>query len=70
MIAIKHNAFIRYSVVITDDKISFKYKCWLRYNILTVTSIDDEFELNENIDFTTAKKMMFETIKALNKILN
>lgn len=70
MIALKHNAFIKYSVSIKDEKITFKYKCWLRFNILNVTTIDDEIELNESVDFKTAKQMMLETVKALNKILN
>lgn len=70
MIAFKNNGFIKYSVVIKDEKISFKYKCWLRFNILNVTQIDDEIELDESVDFTTAKEMMFETVASLNKILN
>lgn len=70
MIAIRYNSFISYRVVINDDKIVFQYKCWLRYNLLNVTTIDDEIELDETIDFKTAKKMMFETIKSFDKILN
>lgn len=70
MISFKNNSFIHYYVVIQDDNIIFKYKAWLRYNLFSITKIDDVIILNDNIDFKTAKKMMHDTLSELNKILN
>lgn len=70
MISFKNNSFIRYNVVIQDDNIIFKYKAWLRYNLFNITKIDDVIQLNDSIDFKTAKQMMHSTLKEFNKILN
>lgn len=70
MISINKNYFVSYKVVITDDNVHFKYCCYLRYNILSFKKIDDLIEIDENFSFKDAKRLMFTTIKAFNKLIN
>ena len=70
MISFNKNYFVKYKVVINDDNVHFKYCCYLRYNILSFKKIDDLIEIDENFSFKDAKRLMFTTIKAFNKLIN
>lgn len=70
MIILKHNSLIKYGIKIKDEVIIFKYVAYLRYNLIDVIKVEDTININDEVSFIDAKKIMLGTLDLLNKKIN
>lgn len=70
MITLKHNSVTHYKIEIKADSIVLRYKSYIRYNLINFLKIEDTIDINDEVSFCSAKKLMLEIISEYNKLLN